>query len=193
MNKLTQYGSAAPSYTYAKAPEHQLFRFGTPGHSCSQRSTLGFLASQSSCAQNCYQDQRRMGASKTQLCETLCRAGPYFTRSHEHYGTATWFHSLVSTPAQYQSRTDGVTRRKQYNTKISKWRVGKNVKANEMRAIIRKEQKRKKENPPKETVSRVRKRDVGPSKIARFIREKGTTDEDDMMLDAGTFAGRQSP
>ncbi|MCJ1398407.1 hypothetical protein MMC11_001605 [Xylographa trunciseda] len=76
--------------------------------------------------------------------------------------------------------------RKQYNTRIALWRVGKNIKDNEMRAIVRKETRRKKENPPKDSVFRVRKYPVNPQKIARFKRDKGFEDDDIIMMDAGT-------
>ncbi|MCJ1391371.1 hypothetical protein MMC18_004235 [Xylographa bjoerkii] len=76
--------------------------------------------------------------------------------------------------------------RKQYNTKIAQWRIGKNVKDIEMRAIVCKEMRRKMENPPKSSVFRVRKYPVDVQKIARFKRDKGLEDDDVIMLDAGT-------
>ena len=77
------------------------------------------------------------------------------------------------------------SRRKQYTTKIEQWGIGKNIKGNEMRAIIRKEKQRKMEHPPKESIFRVRKHPVEPHKIERFKREKCTSNDDSMMLDAG--------
>ena len=70
---------------------------------------------------------------------------------------------------------------------IAKWGVGKNVKDNEMRAIIRKEQQRKMEHPPKDSIFRVRKRPLEPQKIARFRRDKNVGDNDIVMIDASTL------
>ena len=129
-----------------------------------------------------------MGALETQFRETLWGAEPPLTRSDKDNGEATQFHSLVGVPlSPHVLQTDHIFRRRQYNTKIGEWRIGKNVKDNEMRAIIRKEQKRKMEDPPKESVFRVRKQHVNPHKIARFKRSKGVTDDDILVLDAGKF------
>ncbi|KAL9122701.1 MAG: hypothetical protein Q9187_000739 [Circinaria calcarea] len=76
-------------------------------------------------------------------------------------------------------------RRKQYNTKISQWHFDKKVKEHEMRVIIRKQRKRKAEDPPKESSFRVRKQPVGSNKIERFKMEK-RIDDDIEMPDAET-------
>lgn len=57
-----------------------------------------------------------------------------------------------------------------------------------MRAVVRKERKRKMEDPPKDSVFRVRKHHVDSSKIERFKRDKGIDENDNnvSMLDAGT-------
>ena len=56
-----------------------------------------------------------------------------------------------------------------------------------MRAIVRKCRARMMENPPKDSVFRVRKNRVNSNKIARFKRDKGIDDGDVVMLDAGTL------
>ncbi|MCJ1420438.1 hypothetical protein MMC32_006795 [Xylographa parallela] len=76
--------------------------------------------------------------------------------------------------------------RKQYNTKIQQWHIGKNVRDIEMRAIVRKEMQRKMENPAKNSVFRVRKRPVNSQKIERFMRDKGFEGDDVIIMDAGT-------
>ncbi|MCJ1473176.1 hypothetical protein MMC13_001827 [Lambiella insularis] len=77
--------------------------------------------------------------------------------------------------------------RKQYNTKIAQWRIGKNIKENEMKAIVRKERQRKMQDPPKDSVFRVRKLPVDSQKIERFKRDNRINSDDDIsMLDAGT-------
>ena len=78
-----------------------------------------------------------------------------------------------------------IFRRKQYNTKIGQWRIGKNVKDIEMRAIVCKETQHKIGNPPKNSVFRVRKQLVDSQKIARFRKDRGFGNHDSIMLDAG--------
>ena len=53
-----------------------------------------------------------------------------------------------------------------------------------MRAIIRKEKKRKMKYPSKDSIFRVRKRPVEPHKIERFKRDKGLGDDNITTLDA---------
>lgn len=71
-----------------------------------------------------------------------------------------------------ERRTHGFHRRKQYQTKISQWKIDKKVKDCEMKAMIRKKREREAENPPKESTFLVRGHPVGPHKIARFERDK---------------------
>lgn len=60
---------------------------------------------------------------------------------------------------------------RQYRTRISQWRLDKNVKTNEMRAIVRKRQQRKLVEPNKrELVFAVRENIVGPEKVDRWMR-----------------------
>ncbi len=65
-------------------------------------------------------------------------------------------------------------------TKISEWRLDKNVKDSEMRAMIRKASKRK-FREDKDSLFRVRGREVEPEKIERFKKRKGLEDEDEML------------
>ena len=53
---------------------------------------------------------------------------------------------------------------------IRKWKLDKNVKRHEMKAIVRKRIRRQNEDPPKQFVFRVRGQDVSPVKIDRFER-----------------------
>lgn len=60
---------------------------------------------------------------------------------------------------------------RQYRTRISQWRLDKNVKTNEMRAIVRKRQQRKLVEPNKrELVFAVRENIVEPEKVDRWMR-----------------------
>lgn len=65
---------------------------------------------------------------------------------------------------------------RQYKTRISQWALEKNVKFDEMKAIVRKYQERKVQEG-KDTLFRVRKRPVDPKKISRFIKKHKFPDE----------------
>jgi hypothetical protein len=67
------------------------------------------------------------------------------------------------------------TREKQYKTKISQWRLDKKVKDGEMKAIVRKQAKRKLEG--KDSGFRVRGRAVEPKKIERYKKRKNVSEE----------------
>ena len=58
--------------------------------------------------------------------------------------------------------------------------MDKKVKGHEMRAIIRKQKKRKAESPFKESAFRVRKQHVSSNKIKRFKIDKGIDDDVEM-------------
>ena len=51
-----------------------------------------------------------------------------------------------------------------------------------MKAIVRKEKKRKMEDPPKNSIFRVRNYPVNSKKIARFKRDKGIDDDGDVVI-----------
>ncbi len=74
---------------------------------------------------------------------------------------------------------------KQYKSKLKEWRFEKNIKGNVMRAIVRKDRKRKAEDPLRETTFRLREQPVPTEKIERYRRDHGFT-EDTIMSDAGT-------
>jgi len=69
--------------------------------------------------------------------------------------------------------TDTRSREKQYKTHIQLWRLEKNVKGKEMRAIVRMKRKRK-EVDGKESEFLVRNRVVPPQKITRYMKKTET-------------------
>lgn len=66
---------------------------------------------------------------------------------------------------------------KQYKTKLKEWGLEKNIKDKDMRAIVRKDLKRKAENPSKPTKFRLRKRPVPPEKIERYKKAHSNCNE----------------
>lgn len=74
---------------------------------------------------------------------------------------------------------------KQYKSKLKEWGVEKNINETDMRAIVRKDLKRKAEDPFRPTVIRLRKRLVPKEKIERYRRDHDTVEET-IMSDAGT-------
>jgi hypothetical protein len=63
---------------------------------------------------------------------------------------------------------------RQYRSRISQWKLDKNVKPDEMKAIVRKKQKRKLiEVNQRDLKFRVRGFEVPSRKIHRYMREKG--------------------
>jgi len=81
-------------------------------------------------------------------------------------------------------KPDVETRVKQYNSKFKEWGFEKNIKETDMRAIVRKDLKRKAEDPFRATVFRLRKRLVPTEKIERYRRDHGLVEET-IMSDAG--------
>lgn len=67
-------------------------------------------------------------------------------------------------------------RKKQYNTKIIEWKIQKKIKADEKRAMIRKQQNRKAANPPKKSTFRIRNQWFDDQKVEQFQKDKGITD-----------------
>ena len=75
--------------------------------------------------------------------------------------------------------------RKQYRTKIKEWGMDiKNIKNHEMQAIVRKDRKRKAEDPLRESEYRVNGQTVEPKKIERFM-ERWKHRLGDIMADTG--------
>jgi hypothetical protein len=72
---------------------------------------------------------------------------------------------------------------RQYKSKIKEWGLEKNFKNEDMQAIVRKDSKRKSENPHKATRFRCRKRQVPQHRIERCRRDHASSDET-MMGDA---------
>lgn len=75
---------------------------------------------------------------------------------------------------------------KQYKSKLKEWVIEKNIKEKDMRAIVRKDLKRKAEDPSRATTFRLRKRQVPAEKIERYRRDHGSVEET-LMSDAGTL------
>jgi hypothetical protein len=62
---------------------------------------------------------------------------------------------------------------KQYKDRIEKWGINvKNFKGSEMKAVVRKKQKRKLDEQ-KESGFRIRGREVGSEKIEKFMKRNG--------------------
>lgn len=74
---------------------------------------------------------------------------------------------------------------KQYKSKFKDWGIEKNIKENDMRAIVRKDLKRKAEDPFRATIFRLRKRLIPTEKIERYKRDHGLV-EGTIMSDGGT-------
>ncbi|KAL9629811.1 MAG: hypothetical protein Q9164_006715 [Protoblastenia rupestris] len=72
--------------------------------------------------------------------------------------------------------------KKQFNTRIKKWKVDKNIKRREMKSIIRKQTQRQSDVLPKRSAFRVRGHDVDSTKIDRFQRtnQSGPSKSNDM-------------
>ena len=75
-------------------------------------------------------------------------------------------------------------RKKQYKTKLKEWGLEKNIKDKDMRAIVRKDLKRKADDSFKATIFRLRKRPVPPQRIERYKRRHAISDET-TISDAG--------
>ncbi len=75
---------------------------------------------------------------------------------------------------------------KQYKNKLKEWGLEKNIKDNDMRAIVRKDLKRKAEDPFRATIFRLRKRLIPTEKIERYRREHGLV-EGTIMSDGGVL------
>jgi len=73
---------------------------------------------------------------------------------------------------------------KQYKSKLKEWGLEKNIKENDMRAIVRKDLKRKAEDPFRATIFRLRKRLIPTEKIERYKRDHGLV-EGTIMSDGG--------
>jgi hypothetical protein len=67
-----------------------------------------------------------------------------------------------------------LSRERQYRTRISQWRLDKNVKTKEMEAIVRKRQRRKLvETDKPDLIFAVRGNIVEPKKINRWMKRNG--------------------
>lgn len=84
---------------------------------------------------------------------------------------------------------DARSRQKQYKTQIKNWRLEKNIKSKEMKAIIRIKRKRK-EMQGKETDFTVRNRPVPPRKIMRYMGKTNTAENESFshLSPAGKYA-----
>ncbi len=67
--------------------------------------------------------------------------------------------------------------KKQYTTKFKEWGFEKNIEEKDMRAIARKDRKRKADNPLKATTYRLRKGTVPPRRIERYKKDHHITDD----------------
>ena len=72
----------------------------------------------------------------------------------------------------HDARLQGDRRRKQYTTKLKEWGYEKYIKEIDMRAIVRKDLKRKAGDPLRPSAFRFRGRPVPTQKIERYEKEK---------------------
>ena len=89
-----------------------------------------------------------------------------------------------------------ISRRTQYNTKLKEWRFEKNIKEKDMKAIARKELKRKAENPLKSSSFRLRGKPVPARKIERYMKQTDVGDgatADEARESGGTLPYDISP
>ncbi|KAF5877206.1 uncharacterized protein Bfra_001570 [Botrytis fragariae] len=73
---------------------------------------------------------------------------------------------------------------RQYKRRIEQWKLDKNIKENDMRVILRKDLKRKREG--KNSEFRISGREVEPNKIQRFAQRYKVTEESILEFDAET-------
>ncbi|KAF7862577.1 hypothetical protein EAF04_007450 [Stromatinia cepivora] len=73
---------------------------------------------------------------------------------------------------------------RQYKRRIEQWKLDKNIKENDMRVILRKDLKRKREG--KKSEFRISDRDVEPQKIQRFAQRNKMTEESILEFDIET-------
>lgn len=76
-------------------------------------------------------------------------------------------------------------RSKQYKTKLKEWGFEKNIKEKDMKAIVRKELKRKAEDPLRSSTFRVRGMLVPQPRIDRYKRGYSCSEDLATELDAG--------
>ena len=79
----------------------------------------------------------------------------------------------------------GCCRRKQYITRLKQWGYEKNIKDEGMRAIVRKDLKRKAKDPLRPSSFRLRGRPVPKQKIERYEKDKGFA-AGDLLTDEAT-------
>ncbi|KAI9640193.1 hypothetical protein NHQ30_011430 [Ciborinia camelliae] len=72
---------------------------------------------------------------------------------------------------------------KQYKRRIEQWKLDKNIKENDMKVILRKNLKRKREG--KESEFSISGRDVEPQKIQRFAQRNKLTEDSILEFDVG--------
>lgn len=75
---------------------------------------------------------------------------------------------------------------KQYKSKLNDWGLAKNIKSKDMRPIVRKDMKRRAEDPSKKTNYRLRRRPVPPERIERYKKMRAITDKTELS-DARKF------
>ena len=75
-------------------------------------------------------------------------------------------------------------RRKQYTTKLKEWGYEKNIKEADMKAIVKKDLKRKAENPLRPSAFRLRGKPVPNHKIERYEKDNGLANDDLDPLEA---------
>ena len=77
-------------------------------------------------------------------------------------------------------------RERQYKRKFSQWRLGKNVKAHEMEAML--QMQREREFEGKDSTFRVRGRPIAPEKLERYVKRRNTIEN----VESGTLPGKFS-
>ncbi|MCJ1332690.1 retrotransposon-like protein 1 [Thelotrema lepadinum] len=79
--------------------------------------------------------------------------------------------SLRDTMQALETEFGFFTTRNQWNSMIKNWKINKKAKGSEMQHIVKIQRRRQQENPPKQTVFRIRHKPQEAAKIERYARE----------------------
>lgn len=125
----------------------------------------------------------RMVAVQSQDNRTTRQRSPTAAKSERNYGDWLWFQGGVG-PYFFFSRGPRfahmhlLQRIRQYRLRISQWGFDKNIKPGEMKAIVRRRQRRKLVETDKPDLAfSVRGENVDPQKIDRFMKRNGISQD----------------
>ena len=130
-----------------------------------------------------------MGGKESQSTSALYAARSLPARSNADHRARGIFRSIVGLQG-HDTTLDWATlltsnRRKQYTRKLKEWGYEKNVKDKDMAAIVRKDLKRRAEDPHRPSAFRLRGRPVTEQKIERYKSSRGISDGSAFEANAG--------